>query len=150
MNYDDVGISIAWVGLLLSINRWVRIFSNSLTVRVIEKYGYRIVMIIAVVIAILSTMGYGIATNLFLWILFRVMWGLAFSAMRIGTLGYALRHQKKGIALGVSRSFQELGPMLALFISPVLVKTFCSKRSVLHVDSILTPRPLFCIALHLL
>jgi len=122
INYESFGIPIAWVGLLLSINRWVRIFSNSLTVRLFEKYGIRSVMIIAVIFAISSTLGYGIATNLILWMLFRVMWGLAFSAMRIGTLGYALQHQKKGIALGVSRSFQELGPMLALFIAPVLVR----------------------------
>src|SRR5688500_17807222 len=84
-------------------------------------------MIFAVAVAITSTLGYGIATGLLAWLLFRVMWGLAFSAMRIGTLGYALQHKRKGFALGISRSLQESGPMIALFIAPVLLNSLQSK-----------------------
>jgi DHA1 family multidrug resistance protein-like MFS transporter len=127
VNFESVGVPVMWVGLLLSINRFVRIVSNTIIIHAFARYGLRSIMIVAVALAITSTLGYGIATGLLAWLLFRVMWGLAFSAMRIGTLGYALQHNKKGFALGISRSLQESGPMIALFIAPVLLNSIESK-----------------------
>lgn len=122
VNSNLAGVPVAWVGLLLSINRFVRICSNTFIVHLFARYGLRAIMICAVVFAITSTLGYGIATGLGLWIVFRVMWGLAFSAMRIGTLGYALQNGRQGSALGISRSLQEAGPMLSLFLAPMLLE----------------------------
>jgi MFS transporter, DHA1 family, multidrug resistance protein len=122
VNFTEVGVPVVWVGLLLSINRFVRILSNTMIVHAFAKYGLRAIMIIAVLLAIASTLGYGIATGLVMWILFRVMWGLAFSAMRIGTLGYALQNTRQGFTLGISRSLQEIGPMLSLFLAPFLLQ----------------------------
>lgn len=124
VNNVDVGVPVVWVGVLLSINRFVRIFSNGFMVDLFAKYGFRMIMIIAVATAILSTLGYSISTGVFAWLVFRICWGLSFSAMRIGTLGYALQQPRQGIALGVSRSLQEAGPMLALFLAPLLLKQF--------------------------
>ncbi|HYC84067.1 MAG TPA: MFS transporter [Chryseosolibacter sp.] len=126
VNFNLVGIPVAWVGLLLSVNRFVRIISNTIMVHAFARYGLRTVMIIAALTAITSTLGYALATGLLLWLIFRIMWGLAFSAMRIGTLGYALQQQRKGFALGLSRSLQESGPMLSLFLAPILLTSFDS------------------------
>ncbi len=128
MNHLSVGVPIAWVGVLLSINRFVRILSNGLMVAVFAKYGMRAVMIAAVALAILSTVGYALATVVVFWIVLRICWGLSFSAMRIGTVGYALQHPRQGIALGVSRSLQEAGPMIALFIAPVLLNNLDNRH----------------------
>jgi MFS family permease len=124
VNFNDVGVPVVWVGLLLSVNRFIRILANTMIVHALAKYGLRSVMIVAVIFAIVSTLGYGIANGLIVWILFRIMWGLAFSALRIGTLGYALHQNRQGFALGVSRSLQEAGPMLSLFMAPVLLQYF--------------------------
>ncbi|RAW02092.1 MFS transporter [Pseudochryseolinea flava] len=121
VNFDDVGVPIAWVGVLLSINRVVRIISATWLVHAFAKYGLRAIMIVAVVLALTSTFGYGMATSVVAWIFFRVMWGLAFSAMRIGVLGYALQHERVGFALGVSRGLQESGPMITLMFTPWLL-----------------------------
>jgi MFS transporter, DHA1 family, multidrug resistance protein len=122
VNFADAGVPAMWVGVLLSINRFVRILSNTMIVHAFAKYGLRVIMIIAVVLAITSTFGYGSASGVAMWLLFRVMWGLAFSAMRIGTLAYALQNERPGFALGVSRSLQESGPMLSLFLAPFLLQ----------------------------
>ena len=127
VNFQAVGVPVLWVGVLLSVNRFVRIISNTLIVHAFAKYGLRSIMIIAIMFAISSTLGYAFATGLFAWLLFRVMWGIAFSAMRIGTLGYALHHSRQGFALGISRSLQEAGPMVALFIAPLLLAKFDSQ-----------------------
>jgi DHA1 family multidrug resistance protein-like MFS transporter len=122
VNFAEAGVPVIWVGLLLSINRFVRIFSNTMIVHAFAKYGLRVIMIIAVALAIISTLGYGVAASVVMWLMFRVMWGLAFSAMRIGTLAYALQNERRGFALGVSRSLQESGPMLSLFLAPLLLQ----------------------------
>jgi MFS family permease len=122
VNADLAGIPVIWVGLLLSINRFVRIFSNTFIVHLFARFGLRMTMICATSFAIASTLGYGIATGPGLWMTFRVIWGLAFSAMRTGTLGYALQNDRQGFALGVSRSLQEAGPMLSLFLAPVFLE----------------------------
>lgn len=124
VNFAQVGVPLMAVGLLLSVNRFVRIFVNGVMVHACSKYGLRFVMIAAVMMAIVSTMGYGVADGIWMWLLFRILWGLAFSAMRIGALGYALQHERHGISLGVSRSLQEAGPVLSLFLAPVLLQHF--------------------------
>ena len=142
VNFESVGVPIMWVGLLLSINRFVRIVSNTIIVHAFARYGLRSIMILAVALAIPSTFGYGIATGLVAWLSLRVLWGLAFSAMRIGTLGYALQHNRKGFALGVSRSLQESGPMLALFIAPVLLNSLESKNNLFCSGAVVNARTL--------
>ena len=122
VNFQQVGVPVSWIGLLLSINRFVRIISNTMIVHAFATYGLRAIMIVSVLLAVTSTLGYGFATRLVMWLIFRVMWGVAFSAMRIGTLGYALNNQRQGFALGISRSLQELGPMLSLFFAPLLLQ----------------------------
>jgi MFS family permease len=97
-------------------------------VHLFAKYGLRIIIIIAVLLAIISTAGYGIATGVLSWIFFRISWGLSFSAMRIGTLAYALRQPRPGFALGLSKSLQETGPMLTLFSAPLLLNYFHAKN----------------------
>ena len=136
-----------WVGILLSINRFIRIVSNSLMVDLFARYGLRIVMILAVSVAILSTLGYAFSTGVVAWLLFRASWGLSFSAMRIGTLGYALQHARQGTALGISRSLQDSGPMLALLIAPFLLSRFES-QTIFILLSILS-LPALCFALSL-
>jgi DHA1 family multidrug resistance protein-like MFS transporter len=123
VNFADVNVPVVWVGLLLSVNRFVRIVSNSLLVHAFARYGLRTIMICAVLLAITSTAGYGFASGLIAWLIFRIMWGLSFSAMRIGTLGYALHQPRQGFALGVSRSVQEVGPLLSLFMAPFLLRS---------------------------
>jgi MFS transporter, DHA1 family, multidrug resistance protein len=70
VNFNDVGIPVVWVGLLLSVNRFVRILANTVIVHALAKYGLRSVMIVAVMLAVVSTLGYGIATGLIVpWVM---------------------------------------------------------------------------------
>jgi MFS transporter, DHA1 family, multidrug resistance protein len=124
VNNAAVGVPVIWIGILLSINRFVRIVSNTFMVHLFNKYGIRRIMILAVIMAILSTAGYAVADTVIIWLLLRICWGLSFSAMRIGTLGHALQNSRQGLALGISRSIQEGGPMVTLFLTPILLNSF--------------------------
>jgi MFS transporter, DHA1 family, multidrug resistance protein len=124
VNYKLAGIDVGWVGIILSVNRFVRIFSNRIMVSLFATLGLRAGMIAAVIGAILSTAGYAIAAGIVSWVALRILWGLCFSAMRIGALGYAVGSPRQGLALGVSRSLQEAGPLATLFFAPYLLGTF--------------------------
>jgi MFS transporter, DHA1 family, multidrug resistance protein len=120
-------MSVAWIGILLSINRFARIFANTIIARACANYGFRLMTIVAVGVAILSTAGYGFASGIGIWILFRIGWGLSYSVFRISAISYALDHERKGLSLGLSRSVQEAGPMLILLIAPPLLFPLDSK-----------------------
>lgn len=137
LNSNAVGIPVVWIGMILSINRFIRILSNTLMVLAFSRYGLRSIMIIAVLVAITSTFGYGLATGILAWLILRIMWGLAFSAMRIGTLGYAIQHERRGLAFGVSRSLQEVGPLLSLLIAPILIR-YIDSRTAFYFLSVLS------------
>ena len=118
---DQMGMSVAWIGILLSINRFARIFTNALIARACATYGFRAVTVIAVVVAIISTAGYGFASGIATWIIFRISWGLSYSVLRISAISYSLDHERQGFSLGLSKSVQEAGPMLTLIVAPPLL-----------------------------
>src|SRR5688572_28401107 len=86
VNSAHAGVPVVWVGVLLSINRFVRIVANTFVIRLFALYGLRVVTIAAATVAIFSTAGYALASGIIAWLLFRILWGLAFSALRISTL----------------------------------------------------------------
>lgn len=120
-NAEVMQIPVVWIGVLLSINRFIRIAFNGVVIKLFARYGVRTVTIAAAAMAILSTMGYGLGWGLLSLILFRMIWGMAYAILRISTLAYALEHEYIGISLGVSKSVQELGPLLALWLGPLLL-----------------------------
>lgn len=121
---EAMGVPFAWIGILLSINRLIRIVFNPFVVRLFTLFGIRKVTIIASAIAIISTAGYGFGWGLVSLVLFRILWGMAFAILRMSTLAYALQHEYIGLSMGVGKSIQEVGPMIALWLGPVLLNYF--------------------------
>ena len=78
VNNSVVGVPVVWIGVLLSINRFVRIISNGWMVHLFAKYGLRTIMILAVIVAIMSTAGYAFANSILIWLLLRICWGTCF------------------------------------------------------------------------
>lgn len=128
----SMGIPIMWIGFLLAINRFVRIVFNPIVPRLFAQFGIRQVTIAASLLAVVSTLGYGLNWGLLSFALFRVVWGLSFSILRTSTLAYALEHSKPGKAMGIGKSIQEIGPMTALWIGPLLLNV-CSGSSVFYI-----------------
>jgi MFS family permease len=97
-----------------------------------KRYGVRQTTITAVMLAIVSTMGYGLGLGLLSLIIFRIVWGMAFAVLRISTLAYAFEHQNIGFSLGISRSIQEAGPLFALWMGPLLLTYFSIETTFLY------------------
>jgi len=122
LNSSQVGLPLIWVGFVLSANRFIRILVNSTMVSLVAKFGMRTMTIAAVVVAACTTAGYALSTSVFIWIFFRIMWGLCYSALRITSIGYALKDHHQGFALGLSKSLQEAGSIFVLAIAPLLLQ----------------------------
>lgn len=122
--FEVMQVPIVWIGVLLSVNRFIRILFNPLVVKLFARYGARRVTIVAALMAIVSTGGYGLGWGLFSLLVFRVVWGMAFAVLRISSISYALQHPYPGTSLGIGKGLQEAGPLFALWLGPFLLNYF--------------------------
>lgn len=123
-NYKSLGLSVFWVGILLSVNRFTRLLLNSRVAYHLSKHGIKTITVATIVLAILTTLIYGFVNSIFLWLIARVLWGISFSTLRLSNIIYALQHNKQGFSLGLSKSITEIGSVLVLLIGPVLILHF--------------------------
>ena len=117
----QLGVPLIWVGTLLSVNKLIRLGGNHGLALTISRLGYKRVATLGVLLAAGSTLAYGLNLPIWLWLVSRMAWGLAFAALRLCTLGYATDTKRQGLNLGLSKAVKELGPMSALFIGPLLI-----------------------------
>lgn len=73
--WHEVGLEALWqVGVLLSINRLIRLPFNPLIGRLYKHLALKTGLLLAVVIGVLSTAGYGLASGFLAWVLLRGLW----------------------------------------------------------------------------
>ncbi|WP_420601761.1 MFS transporter [Flagellimonas sp.] len=118
----DMGFSVFFIGVLLSINRFVRILSNTWIATIIIRLGMRKVLIITSILATITTFFYGLKLGAISFLIARILWGLSYSGLKISTLNYAANaKEKSGLAFGLSKSIQTLGTFFVLWFGPVLI-----------------------------
>jgi len=125
---EQMGFSVFWIGVFLSINRFVRIPGNALVAYLITKKGYKKAMLIATFFAMLTTFFYGFEIGIFLFLISRVIWGLSYSTMRVSSLAYA-SESNKNIMFGLLQSIKTIGAVLALFVGSYLIRIYSVKVS---------------------
>ena len=112
---DAFGVSLAMVGFLLAINRIIRTFAYGIIVGIAERIGLKKLCVIAATTAVASTLSYTIFDGAFWLSLSRALWGLSYAALLLITLSYAaINPAKTGTRIGVSRSVEQIGPLLAM------------------------------------
>ncbi len=112
---DVFGVSMLMVGFLLAVNRIARTFTYSLIVSVAEHIGLKKLCLIAASTAIISTLGYSLLDGAFWLSLSRALWGLSYAALLVVTLSYAaINPSKIGTRVGLSRSIEQVGPLVAI------------------------------------
>lgn len=113
---EDFGLTLPWVGVVLSANRFARVFAYGLIARLTHIVGVRRMCIGAAVFATLSTALYGFGQGPAVILAARITWGLTYAVLVLITLSYALEYRERvGTRVGVGQAIQRLGPILALF-----------------------------------
>lgn len=134
---EQMGFSVFWIGVFLSINRFVRIPGNALVAYLITKKGYKKSMLIATIFAALTTFFYGSKIGGFLFLISRIIWGLSYATMRISSLAYASKAvNHKNVMFGLVQSIKTSGAVLALMAGSYLIKINSINISFLVLGSI--------------
>ncbi|HZP99984.1 MAG TPA: MFS transporter [Reyranella sp.] len=103
--HEEFGLSLAMVGVLLSLNRWIRLLANSAVAHLGERVGPHALMVGAAVGSIVSTSLYGLADSASLQVIARMLWGVSFASLNLSTLAYAVSDRANaGKRVGISRA----------------------------------------------
>ena len=73
-----------WVGLALSINRFIRLVSNAFAAAVYYQFGVRWPYVTSVALGALTTLSYGLGSGLVVLLVSRALWGVSYSYLRLG------------------------------------------------------------------
>jgi len=103
--HEQFGLSLAMVGVLLSLNRWIRLVANSGVAALGERIGPHALMIAAAIGSAISTTIYGLVENATIQIFARVLWGISYASLNLATLAYAVSDRANaGKRVGASRA----------------------------------------------
>ena len=130
-----LGIALPLVGLLLSINRIVRLVSNTAVGAVFARLGPRLPFVAATVLALATTLAYGWAAGAFVFLLARAGWGVAWSALRQGGFQtvWAGRDQERGRLMGLLWGTIRLGSAIAVLVGGMVHDRYGYRAAVLTI-----------------
>jgi MFS family permease len=122
----NLGIPLTLVGLLLSANRLIRLFSNTWAGLAFERWGPRIPFVSAAFLALVTTALYGTGWGFLVFLIARVGWGIAWSAFRQG--GYqavwAAPENIKGRLMGILWGITRVGSAVSVVLGGFLYDRF--------------------------
>jgi MFS transporter, DHA1 family, inner membrane transport protein len=111
----EFGVALPWVGVVLSLNRIVRIFGYGWIGTLTRRFGGRVVMAAAAFAAALSTISYAFCSGPATLLAPRCVWGLAYGALNVLSTVYAFGEGPgTGSRVGLGRGISTAGPALAL------------------------------------
>jgi len=121
--WDDLGLAVASVGILLSVNRWVRLVSNSIAGWVVTRTGVRGPFVASLFVAALTTAAYASGLGFIVLLIARAVWGVCWSFLRLG--GYlaaleAARDGNRGYYLGFFNGVVRFGSFVAVLTGGLL------------------------------
>ena len=123
--FSDFGITIIWVGILLSVNRLVRILFQPWINLLYENLGVKNTLYFAILLASSACFIFVFALPVY-WLLFaRILWGVAYSLLRMCCLFIATQDPNSSLKkLAWYSSIQEVGPLVVLLLAPWLIASF--------------------------
>lgn len=119
----QLGIPLVYVGVALSINRWIRLLSNHLAVKVYARMGLIKPLAAACTLTVLTIAAYAYPVHLLLLLGARAVWGVCWSHLRLGSELVVIHTapERLGLAMGVLHAVSRMGSAFALLVGGALV-----------------------------
>ncbi|MED4129666.1 MULTISPECIES: MFS transporter [Shouchella] len=128
LNWEEFGLTAVWqVGVLLSINRFVRLPITPLIGLFYKKFDVRVGMVVAVCLAGISTLFYGLSSGFIVLLIMRIFWGIAWSFIRLGgllTVVSLSQDTNRGNLMGLYNGLWGLGGLTGMLAGGVFVDIF--------------------------
>lgn len=84
--YQEVGLTLANLGIVFSIHRLIRIPGNPLIGFLGDRWGRRKLLLLGMVLATISTASYGLAEGFAPLVISRICWGIAWMCINVSAL----------------------------------------------------------------
>lgn len=117
----ELGFTPMMVGALLSMNRFVRFFTNRLVAYMANIIGVKKLYIGGIFISLLVSLCFATMSPFVYWVIARMLWGLSFSIIRFSKLQYVSQCAKKGTAFGFSASIGGSIQIAAYFLGSLII-----------------------------
>ena len=113
------------VGVILSLNRWVRLLTNPLAARLYESFPAGALIFVAIVLSAVSTAMYALPAALVVFLIGRLLWGFCYSLLRLGSFLAALEDAAAhaGRRIGNTRAVWGLGYFAGAVFAPFAIET---------------------------
>lgn len=111
VRYTELGLSAVQVGILLSVNRWIRLLTNQIAERLLRGRAARPLFAAALLTGSLLTAGYAFAPSFLLLLFLRMAWGACWSI---------IRHTGVMVTIGIAGTGRE-GRLMGVYIGLVQV-----------------------------
>lgn len=122
--WREAGLTSLWeVGVLLSINRFVRLPLNPFIGWLYKSITLRTGLLVAIVLGTLTTIGYGVLEGFWFWLLLRSVWGLSWSLLRMGGFFTVIRYSdatNRGYLMGIYNGLHRLGSLFGMLLGGFL------------------------------
>lgn len=126
-HWQDMGLTSLWqIGVILSVNRLVRLPLNPLVSRWYRNISAKSGMSLAIVLAVLTTAGYGVVHNFYVLVLLRCFWGLAWTFLRLGAYFTIIDHStdaNRGHCMGLYNGLYRLGSLVGMLAGGFLAES---------------------------
>jgi len=128
IHWNEVGLlSLVEVGLLLAVNRFIRLPLNPLISWLYSKMSIRTGLFAALLIAGSTTLLHGWAQGFVFWLILRCIWGIAWSFIRIGayfTIVEVSTADNRGQNMGAFNGLSRIGSLVGMLGGGFLVDWF--------------------------
>nr|WP_276322259.1 MFS transporter [Cohnella luojiensis] len=128
IHWKEAGLnSLVEVGILLSVNRFIRLPLNPLISWLYTKMSIRFGLIIAIIIVGSTTVLYGWAQGFVFWLILRCIWGLAWSIIRLGAYLMIIEsstNENRGHFMGTFTGLSKIGTLVGMLTGGFFVEWF--------------------------
>ena len=125
--WREAGLTSLWeVGVLLSVNRLVRIPLGPLIGRWLQRMEGRTALLIAAALACVTTLSYGFQ-GFWLWLAMRCLWGISWTILRIGGLSLVVSASvpsNRGELMGIYNGLYRLGSLGGMLAGAFLATVY--------------------------
>jgi MFS family permease len=117
------GFDAVTVGVLLSVNRVVRILGYGWVAPLARTFGTNVLTATACAAAAVSTLAYGLLSGFVLLFIARMVWGAAWGIINLTMTAYAYGDGKRaGMRIGVARAVSNVASLAALLaVGPLCI-----------------------------
>lgn len=121
--FQEIGLLPIQVGILLSANRWIRLFTNHLAERVVNIYPAHLMLAASLLLGALLSAVYAVSSSFLVLLTARCLWGLCWSFIRhISVMGVASSSepQNLGQMMGFYNGLSRFGGVAGIMIGGIL------------------------------